>query len=64
MRARRAGGSDGNGNRETAVGYALEGNVGVFYWIDRNVGYALSSADLNREELLAVANSVYKQLNP
>jgi anti-sigma factor RsiW len=38
--------------------------VGVFYWIDRNVGYALSSADLNREELLAVANTVYKQLNP
>jgi anti-sigma factor RsiW len=51
-------------NRETAFRYALEGNVGVFYWIDRNVGYALSSADLNREELLAVANSVYKQLNP
>lgn len=51
-------------NRETAFRYALEGNVGVFYWIDRNVGYALSSADLNREELLAVANSAYKQLNP
>ena len=51
-------------NRETAFRYALEGTVGVFYWIDRNVGYALSSADLNREELLAVANSVYKQLNP
>jgi anti-sigma factor RsiW len=51
-------------NRETAFRYALEGNVGVFYWIDRNVGYALSSADLSREELLAVANSAYKQLNP
>jgi anti-sigma factor RsiW len=51
-------------NKETAFRYALEGSVGVFYWIDRNVGYALSSADLNREELLAVATSVYKQLNP
>lgn len=51
-------------NNQTAFRYATEGSVGVFYWIDRNVGYALSSADLNREELLAVANSVYKQLNP
>ena len=56
--------TEASGNRETAFRYALEGSVGVFYWIDRNVGYALSSADLNREELLAVANSVYKQLNP
>ncbi len=56
--------TEATGNRETAFRYALEGNVGVFYWIDRNVGYALSSADLNREELLAVANTVYKQLNP
>ncbi|NBS56331.1 MAG: anti-sigma factor, partial [Betaproteobacteria bacterium] len=51
-------------NTETAFRYAREGNVGVFYWIDRNVGYALSSADLNREELLAAANTAYKQLNP
>lgn len=51
-------------NSETAFRYAREGNVGVFYWIDRNVGYALSSADLSREELLAVANAAYKQLNP
>ena len=56
--------TEATNNRETAFRYALEGNVGVFYWIDRNVGYALSSADLNREDLLAVANSVYKQLNP
>jgi anti-sigma factor RsiW len=51
-------------NDQTAFHYATEGKVGVFYWIDRNVGYALSSGDLNREELLTVANSVYKQLNP
>ena len=51
-------------NLETSFRYAREGGVGVFYWIDRNVGYALSSADLNRDELLSMANSVYKQLNP
>ncbi len=56
--------TEANSNRETAFRYAQEGTVGVFYWIDRNVGYALSSADLNREELLAAANTVYKQLNP
>ena len=49
-------------NRETAFRYARENNVGVFYWIDREVGYALASADLSREELLRLANLVYKQL--
>jgi anti-sigma factor RsiW len=50
--------------RETAFRYAREGNVRVFYWIDRKFGYALSSADLEREELLRLANLVYRQLNP
>jgi anti-sigma factor RsiW len=49
-------------NRETAFRYARENNVGVFYWIDREVGYALSSADLSKDELLRLANIVYKQL--
>jgi anti-sigma factor RsiW len=51
-------------NRETAFRYAAEGNVKVFYWIDRKFGYALSSADLGREDLIKVANAVYQQLNP
>jgi anti-sigma factor RsiW len=51
-------------NRETAFHYATEGNVRVFYWIDRSFGYALSSADLGREALLKVANTAYAQLNP
>jgi anti-sigma factor RsiW len=38
--------------------------VRVFYWIDRKFGYALSSADLDRDELLRLANAVYQQLNP
>ena len=49
---------------ETAFRYAREGNVGVFYWIDRNFGYALSSADIGRDDLLKVANAAYAQLNP
>jgi len=49
-------------NRETAFRYARENNVGVFYWIDREMGYALASADLSKDELLRLANLVYKQL--
>jgi len=49
---------------ETAFRYAREGNVGVFYWIDRSFGYALSSADIGRDDLLKVANAAYSQLNP
>ena len=51
-------------NRETAFRFAAEGNIKVFYWIDRKLGYALSSGDLSREDLLAVADAVYRQLNP
>jgi len=49
-------------NRETAFRYARENNVGVFYWIDREMGYALASAELSKDELLRLANLVYKQL--
>jgi len=52
------------GNPETAFRYAAEGNVKVFYWIDRKLGYAISSADISREDLLGVADAVYRQLNP
>lgn len=50
-------------NTETAFRYVREHNVGVFYWIDRNCGYAIASSDLNRDELLKVADLVYKQLD-
>jgi len=49
-------------NRETAFRYARDNNISVFYWIDRDCGYALASADLDKEELLRVATLVYKQL--
>jgi anti-sigma factor RsiW len=56
--------TDAADNRETAFRFASEGNVNVFYWIDHKLGYALSSIDLGREDLVKVANAVYQQLNP
>jgi anti-sigma factor RsiW len=51
-------------NRETAFRYAEEGSVRVFYWVDRKLGYALSSGDIGKDDLLKVSNAVYRQLNP
>lgn len=56
--------TDAAENSETAFRYAAEGNVKVFYWIDRKLGYAISSADIGKDELLKIANAVYQQLNP
>jgi anti-sigma factor RsiW len=47
----------------TAFRFAQEGKVSVFYWIDRDCGYALSG-DLDRPRLAKVANAVYRQLEP
>lgn len=55
--------TDATDNRETAFRYALEGKVSVFYWLDGSLGYALSG-ELAKDELLQVANLVYRQLNP
>jgi anti-sigma factor RsiW len=49
---------------ETAFRYSRENNVGVFYWIDRDCGYAVASADLPKDELLRVATMIYRQLEP
>jgi anti-sigma factor RsiW len=56
--------TDAVSNRETAFRFAREGNVRVFYWVDRKMGYALSSADISKDDLNKVANAVYQQLNP
>ena len=53
--------AEARGQRESAFRYARESNVGVFYWADRECGYALASADMTREELLRIATLVYKQ---
>jgi anti-sigma factor RsiW len=56
--------SDMASNRSTAFRYAREGTIGVFYWVDGRSGYALSSGDISKEDLLNVANAAYQQLNP
>ena len=45
----------------TAFRFAKEGPVAVFYWIDRDCGYALSG-DIDKTTLARIANTVYKQL--
>lgn len=49
--------------RETAFRFTRENNIGVFYWLDQKLGYALSG-EVEKEELLRVATAVYRQLNP
>ncbi|HTE15841.1 MAG TPA: anti-sigma factor, partial [Burkholderiales bacterium] len=55
--------ADAASSRETAFRFAQEKNVRVFYWVDQKLGYALSG-EIEKAELLRVANAVYKQLNP
>lgn len=54
---------DANKERETAFRFSRERGVGVFYWIDGGLGYALSG-EIDKPALLRVANAVYRQLNP
>lgn len=49
--------------RDTAFRFSQEERVAVFYWIDGSLGYALSG-EMDRASLLAVATSVYRQINP
>jgi anti-sigma factor RsiW len=49
--------------RDSAFRFSQEDRVSVFYWVDGNFGYALSG-EMKREQLLQVAEVVYKQLNP
>ena len=51
------------GDNLTAFRFAQEGGVSVFYWIDRDCGYALSG-EVDKPALARVATSVYKQLEP
>ena len=49
--------------KETAFRYAHERGISVFYWVDGRFGYAISG-EINKDDLLRVANIVYQQLNP
>ncbi|MFZ4873892.1 anti-sigma factor family protein [Janthinobacterium sp. Mn2066] len=49
------------GRQETAFRYTQEQQLSVFYWIDGQLGYALS-ASLPKQELGKIADAVYAQL--
>ena len=53
---------DAKENRETAFNYTQTNNVSVFYWVDRNLGYALTG-ELPRKQLLDLAELTYDQLS-
>ncbi|MBZ0104791.1 MAG: anti-sigma factor [Sulfuricella denitrificans] len=55
--------TDAREQHETAFRYAQEGKVGVFYWLDGSLGYALSG-EMERQQLLLIAETVYHGLNP
>ena len=55
--------TDSSTEQETAFRFAQEGRVSVFYWIDRRLSYALSG-EMEKQELLKVANAIYRTLNP
>lgn len=50
-------------NTLTAFRYSRSDNVGVFYWIDGQLGYALSG-ELDKAELLKLAVIIHPQINP
>jgi anti-sigma factor RsiW len=52
----------GKNDTTTAFRFAQEGPVSVFYWIDRDCGYALSG-EIEKPLLARVASSVYRQLD-
>ena len=49
------------GGAPTAFRFGQDGPVNVFYWVDKDFGYALSSS-ADRQELTRVAHEVYRQL--
>jgi anti-sigma factor RsiW len=51
----------GKAETQTAFRFAQEGRVNVFYWVDRDCGYALSG-EIDRGQLSRVADTVYHQL--
>lgn len=50
-------------NKETAFRYTQERGISVFYWVDGKFGYAISG-EINKDDLLRVAQVIYRQLNP
>lgn len=51
------------GDRETAFRYTHQQGIGVFYWIDGPLAYAIAG-EMEKARLLDIANLIYRQLNP
>jgi anti-sigma factor RsiW len=51
-------------HQQSAFRFARQANVNTIYWSDRDLGYALSSVEVGREELQRIADVAYRQLNP
>jgi anti-sigma factor RsiW len=49
------------GNRETAFRHVTENGVEVFYWIDRDFGYALSG-QIAHPDMQKLADAAYRQM--
>jgi len=47
---------------ETAFRYTYEGDIGVFYWIDNQLSYAIAGR-MDKDSLLALSRVVYSQLD-
>jgi anti-sigma factor RsiW len=45
----------------TAFRFAQDGNVSVFYWVDRDCGYAISG-EIDKPALARVATAIHRQL--
>lgn len=52
-----------DGQAETAFRFGRDGPVNVFYWVDKNFGYAISGG-ADRQALTRVSQEVYRQLDP
>nr|WP_315217671.1 anti-sigma factor [uncultured Duganella sp.] len=48
---------------ETSFRFGQDGPVNVFYWVDKNFGYAISGG-ADRKELMRVSQEVHRQLAP
>lgn len=51
------------GAPETGFRFGQDGPVNVFFWVDKNFGYAISGG-ADRQELMTVAYEVHRQLSP
>lgn len=52
---------DGAGQADTGFRHAREDGVEVFYWVDRDLGYALSGA-IDQAEMARLADAAYRQI--